>query len=416
MSHLVMTKDLETQELENLSATVQRQEERCRSPHSEPEVQDLLSEPGIYTFWRGRVALYGILKSLGVGPGDSVLVPGYTCFAVPSAVLFTGAVPRYVDIEPDTFNIALKSAESAWNEYPTARIKAIIIQHTFGLPANLPPLLAWARQRGIAAIEDCAHCWGSRYRNEHGDWSEVGTAGDAAFFSSQWTKPVCTGLGGWARINNPDLEVRMRPFYRTECGTPSAGEVAMLAGQVFVRSFFSSSWAHWTIRSLYQWFYTRRLLIGTSTPDELRGKKPPKYARRMSGYQRRLLQKRLRNSSLQAHRQRLKKLYDVALESAGLRVFKVPDYADPVLLRYPIAVADKTRTLAEARRRRVELGDWYTHPVDRPQDLDAEVFVYRSGMCPQGERAAREIVNLPLHSRVTEKTVQTVVQLLKEFP
>ena len=113
------------------------------------------------------MALYAILKSLGIGPGDSVLVPGYTCFAVPAAVLFTGALPLYVDIEPDTFNISLESAQSAWNEYATTRIKAIIIQHTFGLPANLLPILAWARQRGIATIEDCAHCWGSRYRNEY---------------------------------------------------------------------------------------------------------------------------------------------------------------------------------------------------------------------------------------------------------
>jgi perosamine synthetase len=409
-----MTKDLATQAPENLPTTVQTWEEAPKSRSYAREAADPLSGPGIYKFWRGRVALYAILKSLGVGPGDSVLVPGYTCFAVPAAVLFTGALPVYMDVDSDTFNISVESAESARRTSASPRIKAILIQHTFGLPAHLPSILAWARQHGIATIEDCAHCWGSRYANERGEWIEAGTAGDAAFFSSQWTKPVSTGLGGWARINNPDLDVRMHRFYTAECVAPSPAEVAMLAGQVVARSFFSSSWAHWTMRSLYQWLYMHRLTTGTSAPDELLGKMPREYAKRMSGYQRRLLQKGLRNDSVQAHRRHLKKLYDQALECAGLRAFKIPDYADPVLLRYPVAVADKKRALAEAERRRLELGDWYTHPIDRPQGRDAEIFAYRSGACPRGERAAREIVNLPMHSRVNEKTVETVVEFLKE--
>jgi perosamine synthetase len=410
----VMTKDLATQAPEHLPATVQTGEEAREPLSAAREAAEPLTAPGIYTFWRGRVALYAILKSLGVGAGDSVLVPGYTCFAVPAAVLFTGALPLYMDIDSDAFNVTVESAESAWKASARNRIKAIVIQHTFGLPANLPPILAWAREHGVATVEDCAHCWGSRYLNEHGEWTEVGTAADAAFYSSQWTKPISTGLGGWARINNPDLEAGMRRFYTADCVAPSAAEVATLAGQVFARSFFSSPWAHWTVRSLYQWLYMHRLTTGTSTPDELQGKMPRGYAKRMSGYQRRLLQERLRNSSVQAHRRRLKNLYDAALESAGLRAFKIPDYADAVLLRYPIAVADKKRTLAQAERRRIELGDWYTHPIDRPQDRDAEIFAYRSGACPRGERAAREIVNLPMHSQVNERTVETVVEFLKE--
>src|SRR6266403_4192071 len=58
---------------------------------------------GRVTFWRGRVALYAILKALGIGRGDQVVVPGYTCFAVPSAVCFAGAQPLFADIEPSTF-------------------------------------------------------------------------------------------------------------------------------------------------------------------------------------------------------------------------------------------------------------------------------------------------------------------------
>lgn len=409
-----MIKDIETQPPEIVSTPAPRQEES-----REPEVslfhdQDLLSTPGIYKFWRGRVALYGILKSLGVGPGDIVLVPGFTCFAVPAAVLFTGARPFYVDIDPDTFNISLESVQSAWNGYPTARIKAVIIQHTFGLPANLNPILRWARTHRVAIIEDCAHAWGSRYQDESGTYTEVGTSADAAFFSSQWTKPVSTGLGGWAKINKPELDARMCQFYQTRCVTPSVLEAGTLAIQVCIGTLISSSRAHWTARSIYQALYSRGITTGTSTPDELLGKMPPGYAKRMSKYQCRLLDKQLRKTSVQDHRRKLRIIYEAQLESVGLPVFQIPKYADPVLLRYPVRVRDKKAILKEAERRRIELGDWYTHPIDQPQGLDAEAFAYRSGTCPVGERAAQQVVNLPMHSRVTEETVDTVVKFLKE--
>ena len=85
-----------------------------------------------------------------------------------------------------------------------------------------------------------------------------------------------------------------------------------------------------------------------------------------------------------------------------------------MLLRYPVRVRDKKAVLKEAERRRIELGDWYTHPVDRPEGLDAELFAYRSGTCPEGEQAAAEVVNLPMHSGVTQEIARTTVQFLKE--
>jgi perosamine synthetase len=370
--------------------------------------------PGIYTFWRGRVALYGILKGLGVEPGDSVLVPGFTCFAVPAAVLFAGARPLYVDIDRRTFNISLSALHSLWNESSQPNIKAMVIQHTYGMPADLNLIFAWARQHGIATVEDCAHAWGSRYRNERGDWIPVGTEADAAFFSSQWTKPVSTGLGGWAKANNAELGLRLRRFHERDCIAPSSAQVALLASQVAVRRLFSSSRAYWTARSVYQRLYRRGFLIGTSTPGELRGEMTPGYAKQMSSFQQRLLKKQLADKSVETHRRRLKEIYDAALRSAGLPVFQVPNHVDPVFLRYPVRVGNKKRALWEAQRRHIELGDWYAHPIDRPEGLAAEAFAYRSGMCPEGERAAAEVVNLPMHVRVTEETAHEVVDFLKE--
>ena len=375
---------------------------------------DRLAEPATFYFWRGRVALYALLKSLGVGRGDSVIVPGFTCFAVPSAVLFTGARPLYADIDPAAYNLSFESLQAldAIRRNPT--IKAIIVQHTFGIPADLNRILPWARERGIAVIEDCAHAWGSRYRDEGGEWRELGTFGDAAFFSSQWTKPVSTGLGGWAVVRNAELAQSVAGFYQTECAEPTASASGLLALQVGIRSLLSATWIQSAIKAGYQALYSRGLLVGTSTPPELQGRMPVGYSTQMSGFQRRLLAKRLGNDTVVAHRRRLKSVYDELLAAAGLPVLELSPQADPVLLRYPVRVPAKKAALDLAERRRVELGDWYTSPVDRPENLKGDVFAYAEGTCPEGERAGREVVNLPMHLGIDDRRARRVVQLLKE--
>jgi dTDP-4-amino-4,6-dideoxygalactose transaminase len=365
----------------------------------------------VYTFWQGRVALYGILKALGVGPGDRILVPGYTCYAVPSAVFFVGAQPDYVDIDPGTLNISRRGIEAACG----AHTRAVLVQHTYGLPVDVFPIVQWAHRRGIAVIEDCAHALGSRYLDPEGVWHEVGTAGDAAFFSSHWSKPVSTGLGGWARVTNPQVEARLRRFHDEECVSPSWRKAALLAAQVAVHRLFLTPRIYWMARTAYQWSSRKGILIGSSTEEELRAVMPSGYCMRMSGFQEWLLRRLLAKASLEAHRRLLKEIYDRALAAAGLPVLRIPEYADAVLLRYPVRVRNKSQVLAEARRRWIELGDWYKRPVDRPEDSDATDFGYRAGMCPEGERASREVVTLPMHSRVTEAIARQSVNFLKEL-
>jgi dTDP-4-amino-4,6-dideoxygalactose transaminase len=296
-----------------------------------------------------------------------------------------------------------------------AHTRAVLVQHTYGMPANVFPLVEWARRRGIAVIEDCAHALGSRYLDPAGVWHEVGTAGDAAFFSSHWNKPVSTGLGGWAKVMNPEVEVRLRRFHDEDCVSPSWCEAVLLAAQVVVHKLFLTPRLYWMARTAYQWSYSRGVLVGSSTDEELRGVMPLEYCKRMSGFQEWLLRRLLATASLQAHRRLLKEIYDSALAAAGLPVLRIPEYADPVLLRYPVRVRNKNHVLAEARRRWIELGDWYKHPVDRPEESDSADFGYRTGMCPEGERASREVVTLPMHSRVTEAIARHSVNFLKEL-
>jgi perosamine synthetase len=367
----------------------------------------------VFTFWKARVALYGTLKALGIGPGDSVIVPGYTCAAVPGAVKFAGASSVYADIDSESYSPSLGTYSDALEAHSQARVKALILQHTYGIPADAPRIAIWAREQGMAVIEDCAHALGTRYRQDDGCWQEVGNAGDAAFFSSQWSKPVSTGLGGWLVISDRSLAERMARFHDEECSAPSFRELSLLAGQLTAQKIFSSPRSYWSAAEAFRRLSHLGIFVGTNEDGEFEGRMPEEYAKKMSRLQEWLLRRRLANQALPVRRRNLKLVYDEALRSCGLPTLHVSENADPVLLRYPVRVKNKDEVLQQARRRRIELGDWFNHPL-HPREANAEAFGYRRGICPEGERAAHEVVNLPLTERTTEKTAREAVDFLKQ--
>src|SRR5260370_34267188 len=134
---------------ELVSATLQRDGNSSltvsvRDPDEMPLDTDGCFPPDrAVTFWRGRVALYAILKALGIARGGRVVVPGYTCFARPSAVCFAGAEAVFADIEPSTFNVSLETITSALRAKNDASFKAIIIKHTYGIPAETTRIVSW---------------------------------------------------------------------------------------------------------------------------------------------------------------------------------------------------------------------------------------------------------------------------------
>ena len=126
------------------------------------------------SFWKGRVALYAILKAMGIGEGDEVLVEGFTCVVVPNSVIFAGAKPVYVAPDPKTYNMDINQIEPK----STPKTKAIVAQHTFGFPADMDAIIEIAQRHNLKVIEDCAPALGATYKGK-----KVGTLGDAAFLA-----------------------------------------------------------------------------------------------------------------------------------------------------------------------------------------------------------------------------------------
>ncbi len=148
----------------------------------------------------GTAALEVALRALGIGPGDEVITTAYTFIATPNAALLIGALPVFVDIEPDTHLIDAAQIEAAI----TPRTRAIMPVHLFGCPANLDAILEIARRHGLAVVEDACQAWGAEWRGR-----PVGALGNAGAFSFQASKNVTAGEGGLILTNDDELAERV---------------------------------------------------------------------------------------------------------------------------------------------------------------------------------------------------------------
>jgi dTDP-4-amino-4,6-dideoxygalactose transaminase len=155
----------------------------------------------------GTAALEIVMAALGIGLGDEVIVPDFTFVASASAVLFAGAMPVMVDIDPETYCINPEEVELAI----TPRTKAVLVVHVAGHPADLDRLQEICRIHNLALIEDSAHAHGSEWKGR-----KVGNIGAAGTFSFQASKLMTAGEGGMIITNNDDLAVRIRSIH--DCG------------------------------------------------------------------------------------------------------------------------------------------------------------------------------------------------------
>ena len=145
--------------------------------------------------------LYAAIGALGIGPGDEVIVPPFTMSATVVAPLIYGAIPVFVDIEPETFCLDAEKVVAAI----TDKTKAIIAVNLFGHPARLKALKALAEQRGIQLIEDNAQ--GPLARE---DGRFAGTVGDIGVFSLNYHKHIHSGEGGLCVTDDDDLAMRLQ--------------------------------------------------------------------------------------------------------------------------------------------------------------------------------------------------------------
>lgn len=151
----------------------------------------------------GTTALYTAMAALGVGPGDEVILPAWTWYADYDAVVLSGALPVFVEID-DSFAMDPKEVEAKI----TPRTKVIVPSHLQGGIADIDALLGIARAHKIRLLEDCAQCAGGKYKGKY-----VGTHGDMGINSFQLSKTITAGEGGAVVTSDPALFERALRFH-----------------------------------------------------------------------------------------------------------------------------------------------------------------------------------------------------------
>ena len=333
----------------------------------------------------GRHALQLALQGGTIGPGDEVLLQAYTCVSVPGPVLWVGARPVYVDIRPETLTM---DPEDLLGKI-TPRARALIIQHTFGLPADLEPLLRLAREHHLFVIEDCAHALGATY---HG--RPVGTFGDAAIFSFGRDKVISSVFGGALAVRDRAVGLRVSERVRRLTAPPSCWIVQQLLHPLVMPALRSTYWAggNMALRLLQ----AAHLLSKALTRDEKSGGPPPLPISPLPNALAQLARFQLqRLEAFTHHRRLLAQHYTESLRDLPrIRLPVIPADRTHAFLRYAIRVSDPAALHAAARSAGIVLGDWYDTVV-APKGTDVRAVRYATGSCPRAEEAARHSVNLP---------------------
>jgi perosamine synthetase len=154
----------------------------------------------------GTDALHLAYLLAGIGPGDEVAVPVFTCTATNIPLLYIGAKPVFVDVDPETLNINVEHLRTV----VSTKTKAIVVVHYGGLPCDMEEIQALAAEFNIPVIEDAAHAVGATYKGK-----SIGEISDFTMFSFQAIKHITTGDGGFLSFRSPEkleLAKRLRWF------------------------------------------------------------------------------------------------------------------------------------------------------------------------------------------------------------
>lgn len=303
----------------------------------------------------GTSALHLALLAAGVKPGDEVITVPFTFVATVAAILYAGARPVLIDIEPRTFNMNPAAIEAAI----TPRTKAIIPVHLYGQTADMYPIVEVARRHGLVVIEDAAQAHGAKYRGR-----SAGSLGDIGCFSFYPTKNLgAYGEGGAITTSNPEYAKKIR----------------------MLRDWGQDSKYHHVLRG---------------------------FNYRMEGLQGAILRVKLRHLErwIEARRTVARK-YNELLSDSGLQLPQEMPWARHIYHQYTVRTRDRDALQAGLQSEGIQTAIHYAVPAHlQPAYAD---LGYQEGSFRESEAAAKQVLSLPIHPELSADAVETVCGAVK---
>jgi dTDP-4-amino-4,6-dideoxygalactose transaminase len=363
-------------------------------------------ENRIFLYWKGRVALYALLKAMGVGEDDEVILPAFTCVVVPNAILYLGAKPVYVDIDLQTYNPRFEDIEKA----VTPKTKVIICQNTFGLSSDIEEITVFAKAHNIFTIEDCTHGFGGFYHQKPN-----GAYCDAAFYSTQWNKPFSTGTGGFALVNNENLLDKLQ-IINQDLITPSCKQRLSLKLLYFVREKLINKHTYWTLIKFYRFLSKKNLVLGSSSGKEISSTEiPPNYFMKLSDTQ---IKKGIQNirslPKTLVLRKKNAEVYTKYLMQRNKNHVPLSLFKNHSFLKYPLLVENREEIFHLAEKEKIELGEWFCSPL-HPVQKDFEQWQLNPKRFPNAVSAGIHIINLPTGIKETDAVLHFLQKIEKNI-
>ena len=349
----------------------------------------------------GRGAEYLILKASGIGKGSEVAIQAFTCVTVPNSIIWLGAKPSYVDID-NSFNIDPKALSEKLSE----KTRAIIVQHSFGIPAKIELIKKIARKKKLLLIEDCAVSLGGSYKNKR-----LGTFGDVAFFSFGRDKVISSVFGGMIVTKDKRFYEKIKKE-RDSLNYPQPFWLVQqllhpILFNLFILPTFGLGVGKSTLGKLFLYIFLKLKILSRAVyQEEKMGRKPYYFPQKMPGALASLALKQFEKlDKFNSQRREIASFYR---ESFSKSKFKIPPRVKGAIwLRFPLLQT----ILSLAKKKNIQLGDWYRkviYPVS-----DTRLVGYRKGLCPNAERASEKIINLPTYPNISKKEAGFIVNLIR---
>ena len=310
----------------------------------------------------GTDALELALRALGIGAGDTVLTVAHTAVATVAAIERTGAEALLVDIAPDTFTLDPARLEAAIRASAERRFKAVVVVHLYGYPADLPAILAIAKQHGLRVIEDCAQAHGAAL-----DGRNVGTWGDLAAFSFYPTKNL-SALGDGGAVVTSDAALAAR------------------------------------VAELRQYGWKARYISDTAGMNS-----------RLDELQAAILRVKLPRLRADNQRRRdIAALYAKHIANAAITLPPVRAGAEHVYHQFVVRTPRRDALMTALKSHGVPTAIHYPQPV-HTQPAYRDRIAHGAGGLAESERACREVLSLPMHPQLSDEAVIFAAQRVNDW-
>lgn len=372
---------------------------------SEPKLTQILAQHfqgEAFTFASGREGLLALLKAMNVQEGDEIIIQGYTCVVLPNAIHAAGAIPIYVDIEKETLNLDVNAVKRAI----TPRTRAIMCQHTFGIPADTLHLRSLCDEHELLLIEDCAH-----YIPETTGGSEkVGRHGDVILLSFGRDKAI-SGISGGAIVSRTmSISDQLHSLYH-DIGHVSFWTIFALLQYPFIylvsRPFFGLMIG----KALLVISRKLGLLVPILTEEEKEGQMPATMHRMPNALASIVLKQWQKLKAINDHRRIITGIYLEFAQKYHWPIIRSAS-ASFALQKLPMFIYNAKGIREQLKKQSIHLDDGWAGCVICPESVDMKSTDYQWGDDPRAEEVCLQILSLPTHPTMTQRQARRLSKIL----